>query len=47
MISIEIWYKKALVNFQRLQTAFTLRACAILLSLKKLLVLIYTKLHSK
>ena len=46
MISLAIWCKKE-VNFQRLQIALSLQACAILLSLKNLLVLINNKLHSK
>lgn len=33
--------------FQRLQIGLALQVCALLLSLKTLLVLIYTKFHSK
>ena len=47
MISPVIWCNKHLYIFERLQIALALRARAILLSLKNLLVLINTKLPEK
>ena len=47
MILLVIWCNKHLKIFQRLHISLTLQACAILLSLQNLLVLIHTKLHSK
>ena len=47
MISLAIWCVKHLKIFQRLQIVPVLRVWAILIYLKKLLVLIYTKLREK
>ena len=47
MISSSDWCNKNLVIFQRLQIALALQACAILLYLNNLLVLITTKLQWK
>ena len=47
IISHAIWCNKHLQIFLRQQVALTLQACAILLSLKNLPVLVNTKLHWK